>query len=95
MIIGINKEFKIMAINSEDMLNLTVIELDETLHKFPFRGWSNIRIKAHCYKVTNISISVYPHMDINFINMIEGLTEEEVKLESDRLLTLEMEKITV
>lgn len=49
MILYVDKEKRIMAVNSTERTDLTAVEVDETAEMFPFTGWSDTRIC--CYRI--------------------------------------------
>lgn len=49
MLLYLDKENRIMAINSTERTDLTEVKVDETSEMFPFTGWSAVRIC--CYKI--------------------------------------------
>lgn len=49
MILYLDKEKRIMAVNTTDREDLTAVEFDETAEDFPFTGWSETRIC--CYRI--------------------------------------------
>lgn len=49
MILYLDKEKRIMAVESTERTDLTEVKVDETAEMFPFAGWSDTRIC--CYRI--------------------------------------------
>ena len=72
MKIGINSLHQIKQVREIIDANLTILELDESSEFYPFKGWSDTRIFCYCYKVSESGVSVYPYIDTNIIERLEG-----------------------
>ena len=74
MILYVDNENKVRAVNSTDDAKLTSLYVDETAEMFPFKGWSTARIC--CYKVTvvNAEITMWtPYIDSRNLEMIDNM----------------------
>lgn len=80
MLIGVNKQYQIKQIRDITDTSLTVIELDETLETYPFKGWADAKILCYCYKKTGYAISVYPFINTNVIEKLEKQEKENLDL---------------
>lgn len=80
MKIGINSLHQIKQVREITDENLTIIELDESNEFYPFKGWSDIRILCYCYNVSEGGVSVYPYIDTNIIERLEGAESQSEML---------------
>lgn len=74
MILYVDNESKVRAVNNTDNAKLTPLYVDETAEMFPFKGWSTARIC--CYKVTvvNAEITMWtPYIDSQNLEMIDTM----------------------
>jgi hypothetical protein len=96
MLIGINEQYQIKQIGEVIDENLIRVTLDETAETYPFKDWSDTKIKCYCYKDDGNSVAIYPYVPTNIIEKMESqdalVTSLEVRLtqaESDNLTSLE------
>ena len=89
MIIGINEKYQIKQIHNITDSTLTVIEIDENSEYYPFKDWTEERIKCYCYKQDNQGICIYPYVDTRKIDEIE---QQTLALQA-QVIDLEFEKI--
>ena len=80
MKIGINHHHQIKQVREITDENLTILELDESSEFYPFKGWSDTRILCYCYKVLDDGMSVYPYIDTNIIERLEGAESQNEML---------------
>lgn len=74
MILYVDNENKVRAVNSTDDVKLTPLYVDETAEMFPFKGFSIAKIC--CYKVTvvNAKITMWtPYIDSRNLEMIDNM----------------------
>lgn len=93
MKIGINSLHQIKQVREITDENLTVLELDESSESYPFKGWSDTRILCYCYKVSDGGVSVYPYIDTNIIERLEG-AESQSEMLMIALAELDMQRET-
>lgn len=91
MKIGINALHQIKQVREITDANLTILELDESSEFYPFKGWSDTRILCYCYKVSDDGISVYPYIDTNIIERLEG-AESQSEMLMVALAELDMQR---
>lgn len=89
MKIGINEKYQIKQINNIIDSNLIVIDLDEASEFYPFKNWTDEKIKCYCYKQDENSISIYPYINTDKIQEFEN---EVLNLQA-QVINLEFEKI--
>lgn len=80
MRIGINSLYQIKQMREITDENLTILELDESREFYPLKGWSDTRILCYCYKVSEGGVSVYPYIDTNIIERLEGAESQNEML---------------
>lgn len=80
MKIGINTLHQIKQVREITDASLTILELDESSESYPFKGWSDTRILCYCYKVSEDGVSVYPYIDTNIIERLEGAESQNEML---------------
>lgn len=90
MKIGINNLSQIKQVAEITDTTLTVIELNETSEMYPFKNWSDEKIKCYCYKDDGKSIAIYPYVDTNkiadFENQVLNLQAQVIELEFEKIL---------
>lgn len=77
MIVFVDNENRIKAVDRTTDETLTPIELDETDEEFPFTGWSNAKIC--CYRVTateGIVTMMTPYVASSALDYIDNLGKE-------------------
>jgi hypothetical protein len=77
MILYVDNESKVRAVNNTDNAKLTPLYVDETAKMFPFNGWSTARIC--CYKVTvvNAEITMWtPYRDSTTLDYIDEIGQD-------------------
>jgi hypothetical protein len=74
MILYVDNENKVRAVNTTTDTSLTPLYVDETADLFPFKGWSTAKIC--CYKVTvseGIVTMMTPYVDSRNLEMIDTM----------------------
>lgn len=74
MILYVDNENKVRAVNSTTDTSLTPLYVDETADLFPFKGWSVAKIC--CYKVSvsdGIVTMFTPYIDSRNLEMIDNM----------------------
>ena len=74
MILYVDNENKVRAVDATTDTSLTPLYVDETADSFPFKGWSTAKIC--CYKVTvvdGIVTMMTPYVDSRNLEMIDNL----------------------
>ena len=84
MNIGINSLFQIKQIRDITDESLTVIELDETSERYPFKNWTDTRMLSYCYKDDGNSTSIYPWVDTMAIDQFETYADTLNGMVTDR-----------
>lgn len=72
MVLYVDNESKVRAVNSTVDASLTPLYVDETANLFPFKGWSTAKIC--CYKVSvekGMVIMYTPYVDSRMIDQID------------------------
>lgn len=74
MKIGINEKHQIKQVNNITDINLTIIDLPETLTledgqiienpDFPFKDWDEETILKYCYEISGNAIKIYPYIKL-------------------------------
>lgn len=74
MILYVDNENKVRAVNTTTDTSLTPLYVDETAESFPFKGWSVAKIC--CYKVSvsdGIVTMMTPYIDSRNLEMIDTM----------------------
>ena len=74
MILYVDSENKIRAVNSTSDTTLTPLYVDETNPEFPFTGWSTAKIC--CYKVTvvdGVITMMTPYVDSRMLEAVDNM----------------------
>lgn len=82
MILYVDSENKIRAVNSTSDTTLTPLYVDETNPEFPFTGWSTAKIC--CYKVNvenGIVTMMTPYVDSRNFEMVDNLDRQITEAE--------------
>ncbi len=72
MIVFVDSESRIKAVNKTSDESLTPLFIDETNEMYPFTGWSNVKIC--CYKVNvtdGVVTMMTPYIDSNLLEPID------------------------
>ena len=90
MILYVDNENKVRAVNSTDDAKLKPLYVDETAEMFPFKGLSNLAIC--CYKVTvvNAEITMWsPYIDSRNLEMIDTMGHQIDATAENNVVTTE------
>lgn len=74
MILYVDSESKVRAVNSTTDTSLTPLYVDENNDSFPFKGWSTAKIC--CYKVNvadGVVTMMVPYVDSRSLDMVDNL----------------------
>ena len=74
MILYVDSESKVRAVNSTADASLTPLYVDENNDSFPFKGWSTAKIC--CYKVNvadGVVTMMTPYVDSRSLDMIDNM----------------------
>jgi hypothetical protein len=74
MVLYVDNENKVRAVNTTTDTSLTSLYVDETVESFPFKGWSVAKIC--CYKVSvsdGVVTMMTPYVDSRMLDMVDTL----------------------
>lgn len=72
MIVFVDSESKIRAVNKTTDENLTPLFIDETNEMYPFKGWSVAKICCYKVSVQNGVVTMYtPYVDSRLLDQID------------------------
>lgn len=90
MILYVDNENKVRAVNTTTDTSLTPLYIDETADSFPFKGWSVAKIC--CYKVSvsyGIVTMMTPYIDSRNLEMIDTMGHQIDATAENNVVTTE------